>query len=67
MRPNSQRALILQGGGSLDAYEAGVCEALYEKITKTGKPLLNTVYPALPIQHTNLLQLIIQGSFVSLS
>ncbi|MGA9150008.1 MAG: hypothetical protein WBZ36_05470 [Candidatus Nitrosopolaris sp.] len=56
MRPDSQRALVLQDGGSLGAYEAGVYEALYEKITKmdkekgeTGKPLLNTVYPALPI------------------
>jgi NTE family protein len=50
MRPDSQRALVLQGGGSLGAYEAGAYEALYEKITKmdkekgeTGKPLLNIV------------------------
>jgi NTE family protein len=53
MRPDSQRALVLQGGGSLGAYEAGVYEVLYEKIIKmdkekgeTVKPLLNTVYPA---------------------
>ncbi|MFZ0513041.1 MAG: patatin-like phospholipase family protein [Candidatus Nitrosopolaris sp.] len=50
MRPDNQRALVLQGGGSLGAYEAGAYEALYEKITKmdkekgeTGKPLLNIV------------------------
>jgi NTE family protein len=50
MRPDSQRALVLQGGGSLGAYEAGSYEALYEKITKmnkekgeTGKPFLNIV------------------------
>jgi NTE family protein len=43
--PDSQRALVLQGGGSLGAYEAGAYQALYEKITKidrekgeTGKP-----------------------------
>jgi len=50
MRPDSQRALVLQGGGSLGAYEAGAYEALYEKITEmdkekgeTGKPFLNIV------------------------
>ena len=32
--PDSQRALVLQGGGSLGAYEAGVYQALYERITK---------------------------------
>ena len=31
---DSQRALVLQGGGSLGAYEAGVYQALYERITK---------------------------------
>ncbi|MFY9798746.1 MAG: patatin-like phospholipase family protein, partial [Candidatus Nitrosopolaris sp.] len=48
--PDSQRALVLQGGGSLGAYEAGVYQALYEKITKTdrekgevGKPFLNII------------------------
>ena len=32
--PDSQRALVLQGGGSLGAYEAGAYQALYERITK---------------------------------
>ena len=32
---NNQRALVLQGGGSLGAYEAGAYQALYEKVTKT--------------------------------
>jgi Patatin-like phospholipase len=32
MRPH--RALVLQGGGALGAYEAGVFKALMEKITK---------------------------------
>ena len=31
---DSQRALVLQGGGSLGAYEAGVYQALYERVTK---------------------------------
>jgi len=30
----SQGALFLQGGGSLGAYEAVVCQASYERITK---------------------------------
>ena len=30
----SERALDLQGGGSLGAYETGVYQALYEMITK---------------------------------
>jgi NTE family protein len=45
-----QRALVLQGGGSLGAYEAGGYQALYERITKAdrekgvkGKPLFNIV------------------------
>jgi hypothetical protein len=29
-----QRAQFLQGGGSLETYEAGVYQALYERITK---------------------------------
>ena len=29
VRNNIQRALVLQGGGSLGAYEAGVYKALY--------------------------------------
>jgi NTE family protein len=47
--PDDQRALVLQGGGSLGAYEAGAYQALYERITKTDrekgdvKPLLNIV------------------------
>jgi NTE family protein len=47
---DDQRALVLQGGGSLGAYEAGVYQAIYERITKTdrekgvkGKPFLNIV------------------------
>src|SRR6476469_8332530 len=31
---NKQRALVLQGGGSLGAYEAGAFKALYEIISK---------------------------------
>ena len=33
-RNNIQRALVLQGGGSLGAYEAGVFNALYYWIRK---------------------------------
>ena len=47
---DSQRALVLQGGGSLGAYEAGAYQAIYERITKKdkekgekGKPFLNIV------------------------
>ena len=47
---NNQRALVLQGGGSLGAYEAGAYQALYEKVTKTdiekgekGRPFLDIV------------------------
>jgi predicted acylesterase/phospholipase RssA len=40
--PDKQRALVLQGGGSLGAYEAGVYRALYEKVVQgdkqNGKP-----------------------------
>jgi predicted acylesterase/phospholipase RssA len=50
MIPDSQRALVLQGGGSLGAYEAGAYQTIYEKITKmdkekgeTGRPFLNIV------------------------
>ncbi len=35
--PNFQRVLILQGGGSLGAYEAGVYQALHEMVTKSDK------------------------------
>ena len=31
--PKVQRALILQGGGALGAYQAGVFKSLYEKIS----------------------------------
>jgi NTE family protein len=48
--PDGQRALVLQGGGSLGAYEAGAYQAIYERITKTdrekgenNKPFLNIV------------------------
>jgi NTE family protein len=30
--PDGQRALVLQGGGSLGAYEAGAYQAIYERI-----------------------------------
>ena len=30
--PSKQRALILQGGGALGAYEVGVFKAIYNKI-----------------------------------
>src|SRR5689334_25202659 len=32
--PRIQRALLLQGGGALGAYQAGAFKALYEKIIK---------------------------------
>ena len=35
--PDSQRALVLQGGGSLGAYEAGAYQALYERITNNDR------------------------------
>jgi NTE family protein len=48
--PDSQRALVLQGGGSLGAYEAGTYQAIYERFSKIdrekgdhNKPLLNIV------------------------
>jgi len=48
--PDFQRVLVLQGGGSLGAYEAGAYRALYETVTKKdkergfkGKPLLDIV------------------------
>src|SRR6476646_6036437 len=33
--PKVQRALVLQGGGALGAYQVGVFKALYEKIKRT--------------------------------
>jgi len=48
--PDGQRALVLQGGGSLGAYEAGAYQAIYERFSKIdrekgdhNKPLLNIV------------------------
>jgi predicted acylesterase/phospholipase RssA len=39
--PTKQRALVLQGGGALGAYDVGVFQALYEKInTDLDAPLL---------------------------
>jgi NTE family protein len=35
--PASERALVLQGGGSLGAYEAGAYKALYEWLSKKDK------------------------------
>jgi NTE family protein len=35
--PTKERALVLQGGGSLGAYEAGAYEALYEWLSKKDK------------------------------
>ena len=47
---DGQRVLVLQGGGSLGAYEAGAYQAVYESITKkdrekgiTGKPVFDIV------------------------
>jgi NTE family protein len=36
-RPDRQRALVLQGGGALGAYEVGVLKALFKKITQEDK------------------------------
>jgi predicted acylesterase/phospholipase RssA len=48
--PDFQRVLVLQGGGSLGAYEAGVYQALSEFVTERdkesgfkGKPLLDII------------------------
>ena len=38
-----QRALILQGGGALGAYEAGVFQKLYKEFYKEGEPLFDIV------------------------
>ena len=32
--PKVQRALVLQGGGALGAYQAGVFKSLYEKMKR---------------------------------
>jgi NTE family protein len=48
--PKTQRALVLQGGGALGAYEVGVIRALWEKLTEEdnehgyrGKPLFDVI------------------------
>lgn len=41
--PSKQRVLILQGGGSLGAYEAGVFKALYERLYRPNEPLFDIV------------------------
>ena len=43
--PEKQRVLILQGGGALGAYEAGVFEALSEQLSKgnTDRPLFDII------------------------
>jgi NTE family protein len=42
--PTKQRALVLQGGGALGAYDRGVFQALYEKInTSSDAPLFDVV------------------------
>jgi predicted acylesterase/phospholipase RssA len=34
IRPEKQRALVLQGGGALGAYEVGAIKGLYETLTQ---------------------------------
>ena len=43
--PETQRALVLQGGGALGAYEVGVIKALYENLSKKkdGKPIFDVI------------------------
>ena len=48
--PNTQRALVLQGGGALGAYEVGVIKALWEKLIEeddehgyNGRPLFDII------------------------
>jgi predicted acylesterase/phospholipase RssA len=36
-KPTKQRALVLQGGGTLGAYEAGVLEVLCKKLSEEDK------------------------------
>jgi len=39
-----QRTLVLQGDGALGAYDAGVVQALYDKIdTNDGRPLFDII------------------------
>jgi NTE family protein len=48
----SQRALVLQGGGALGAYDAGVFKALYHTFdtgdSSNSKPLFNIVAGTTP-------------------
>ena len=45
VKTNTQRALVLQGGGALGAYEAGVFRVLYDWINNsTGKKNKTTTY-----------------------
>jgi NTE family protein len=48
--PEKERALVLQGGGSLGAYEAGAYRAIYELLSNTdkeqgkhGKPIFDII------------------------
>lgn len=43
--PAKQRALVLQGGGALGAYDAGVFQAIYEKYERKNenKPMFDIV------------------------
>lgn len=38
--PRKHRALVLQGGGALGAYEAGVLEVLCKKLTEDDKEVI---------------------------
>ena len=44
-KPQRQRALVLQGGGALGAYDAGVFQALYDRFDAkdTNNPLFHVV------------------------
>lgn len=41
--PKIQRALFLQGGGALGAYEAGVFKAFHDRFLKPGEPFFDIV------------------------
>jgi predicted acylesterase/phospholipase RssA len=38
--PDKERAIVLQVGGSLGAFEAGTYRALYEKLSEDNQPRL---------------------------
>lgn len=42
-KPNTQRALVLQGGVALGAYEVGVFKRLYKKLYRSGEQLFDIV------------------------